>query len=87
VVVSFVLERGAARIQVQETGIGIAPEEQPKIFQRFYRCDASRSEVGMGLGLSLARALAESLGGSLSVRSTLHKGSTFTLFIPFQAPA
>jgi signal transduction histidine kinase len=67
--------------------MGIAPEELPKIFQRFYRCDASRSEAGMGLGLSLARALAESLGGSLTVHSALHEGSSFTLSLPSHAPA
>jgi signal transduction histidine kinase len=81
------MRSGEACIQVSDTGPGIAPDEQPKIFQRFYRCDASRSEAGMGLGLSLARALAESLGGSLTVRSTLHQGSTFTLSIPSRAPA
>jgi signal transduction histidine kinase len=87
VVLSVEMRSGEACIQISDTGLGIAPEEQAKIFQRFYRCDASRSEAGMGLGLSLAKALAESLGGSLTVRSTLHKGSTFTLSIPSRALA
>jgi heavy metal sensor kinase len=87
VTVSVTLRNEAACIQVRDTGVGIAPEEQPRIFQRFYRCDASRSEAGMGLGLSLARALAESLGGSLSVRSVPHKGSIFRLSIPARTPA
>jgi signal transduction histidine kinase len=80
--VSVQLEDWQARIQVSDTGIGIAPDEQPKIFQRFYRCDTSRTEAGMGLGLSLVKALAESLGGSLSVESASLQGSTFTLCMP-----
>ena len=87
VMVSLEMQSREAHIQVSDTGMGIAAEEQPKIFQRFYRCDASRSEAGMGLGLSLARALAESLGGSLTVRSIPYQGSTFTLSIPSQATA
>jgi heavy metal sensor kinase len=82
VVIRVQIRSGEASIQVSDTGIGIPPEALPKIFQRFYRCDASRSETGMGLGLSLAKALAESLGGSLTVRSALNKGSTFTLSLP-----
>lgn len=82
VAVSVQLADQEARIRVRDTGIGIAPHELPKIFQRFYRCDTSRSEAGMGLGLSLVKALAESLGGSLSVESAPRKGSTFTLCMP-----
>ena len=84
VVIFVQMRAGASRIQVRDTGMGISPKEQTKIFQRFYRCDTSRSEVGMGLGLSLAKALAESMGGSLTVESALNKGSTFTLCIPSQ---
>lgn len=82
VAVSVQMADEQARIQVRDTGIGIASDEQPKIFQRFYRCDTSRSEAGMGLGLSLVKALAESLGGSLSVESAPREGSTFTLCMP-----
>jgi signal transduction histidine kinase len=69
-------------IKVSDTGIGIAPEEQTKIFQRFYRCDTSRTEAGMGLGLSLVKVFAEALGGSLSVKSAPGQGSTFILCMP-----
>jgi signal transduction histidine kinase len=85
--ISVQLEDRQAHIQVSDTGIGIAPDEQPKIFQRFYRCDTSRSEAGMGLGLSLVKALAESLGGSLSVESASLQGSTFTLCMPTTSSA
>lgn len=87
VAVSVQMADQQARIQVSDTGIGIAPDEQPKIFQRFYRCDTSRSEAGMGLGLSLVKALSESLGGSLSVESSPRQGSTFTLCMPTRSAA
>jgi signal transduction histidine kinase len=82
VAISVQVARQKARIQISDTGIGIAPDEQIKIFKRFYRCDRSRSEPGMGLGLSLVKAFAESLGGSLSVESALRQGSTFILCMP-----
>lgn len=83
--VAIQLSEGRTCIHVRDTGIGIAADEQRKIFQRFYRCDTSRSEVGMGLGLSLASALAEALGASLTVSSLPDKGSAFTLSLPMVA--
>jgi signal transduction histidine kinase len=82
VTVSAAIEKSAATIRVSDTGIGIAPAEISKVFQRFYRCNASRSEPGLGLGLSLAKALAECLGGTLSVKSQVNVGSTFSLALP-----
>ena len=67
---------------LKDTGSGISPEDLPKIFNRFYRGDSSRSQAGLGLGLSLVKAVVESLGGSITVESTLHKGSVFTVSIP-----
>ena len=69
-------------ISVKDTGIGIAPSDLPRIFERFYRCDQSRSQAGIGLGLSLARAIAKAHGGDITVSSTLHQGSTFTVTLP-----
>jgi signal transduction histidine kinase len=71
-------------IQVQDTGIGIAPEEQVRIFDRFYRVDGARSRQwgGAGLGLAIAQAIAIKHGGVLTVESELGKGSLFTLQIP-----
>ncbi len=66
-------------ISVMDTGIGIAPEDLPHIFDRFYRCDQSRSQAGAGLGLSLARTIAKAHGGEVSVTSRPGKGSTFTI--------
>ncbi|MBI5605500.1 MAG: HAMP domain-containing protein [Deltaproteobacteria bacterium] len=69
-------------IMVQDTGIGISQEELPRIFERFYRCDQSRSQEGIGLGLSLARAIARAHGGDIQITSLLNQGSTFTVTLP-----
>jgi heavy metal sensor kinase len=71
-----------AVVAVQDTGIGIPPKDLPHIFERFYRCDHSRSQPGTGLGLSLARAIARAHQGDITATSTLNKGSTFTLTLP-----
>ena len=69
-------------ISVKDTGIGISSEDLPRIFERFYRCDQSRSEAGTGLGLSLARAIAKAHGGDIAVASRPGEGSAFTVTIP-----
>jgi signal transduction histidine kinase len=73
-----------ALIQVKDTGIGIAPEHQKKIFDRFYRIqdDRSRSTGGSGLGLAIAKSIARSHSCKLSLQSELGRGSTFTLQLP-----
>lgn len=72
-----------ARLQVEDGGIGIEPEEQKRIFDRFYRTAAAARETGgTGLGLALVRHFAESHGGSVSVESAPGRGSTFTLRLP-----
>jgi two-component system phosphate regulon sensor histidine kinase PhoR len=63
-------------ISVADTGIGIAPEELPRIFERFYKADPSRSGGGTGLGLSIARHIIEMHGGRIWAESTLGSGST-----------
>jgi heavy metal sensor kinase len=76
------IDGGEALVTVQDTGMGIPPDDLPHIFERFFRCDQSRSEPGTGLGLSLARALARAHQGDITVTSTLGQGSTFTLTLP-----
>lgn len=78
-------QRGpVAELTISDTGIGIAPEHLPHIFERFYRVDTSRSRAlgGTGLGLSIVRQIAEAHGGQVRVRSTLGEGSTFTVALP-----
>jgi signal transduction histidine kinase len=72
----------AVAIAVKDTGVGISEKDMPRIFERFYRCDPSRSEAGIGLGLSFARAIARAHGGDISVFSKPGKGSTFTVTFP-----
>jgi signal transduction histidine kinase len=69
---------------VRDTGVGIAPEHLPHVFDRFYRVDKARSRVegGAGLGLSICRWIAEAHGGSISVESAPGDGSTFTVRLP-----
>jgi signal transduction histidine kinase len=69
-------------ISVKDTGIGISEKDLPLIFERFYRGDPSRSLGGAGLGLSLARAIAQAHGGEIQVSSALGKGSTFIITMP-----
>jgi signal transduction histidine kinase len=69
-------------IRVSDTGIGIAPDEAPRVWERLYRGDRSRSERGLGLGLSLVKAIVEAHGGSVALSSTVGEGSTFTITIP-----
>jgi signal transduction histidine kinase len=72
-----------AGVSVEDTGPGIAPEHIERIFDRFYRIDQSRSRAfgGAGLGLAIARLLAELQGGAIAVESSPGRGSTFTLWL------
>jgi signal transduction histidine kinase len=81
-----VLRRDAAvGIQVEDQGIGIDAHEQERIFEDFYRVDTSASGRvgGVGLGLTLVRRMAAAHGGSVRVESTPGRGSTFTVWLPF----
>ncbi len=71
-------------IKVSDNGIGIAPDEQERIFERFYRVDYGRSREsgGTGLGLAIVRHIAQAHGGSITVWSRPRQGSTFTLQLP-----
>lgn len=75
-------EDGGAVLEVSDTGVGIPEDDLPLVFERFYRTDRSRTDSGVGLGLSIARQIAEAHGGEIRARSAPGKGSTFTLHLP-----
>jgi signal transduction histidine kinase len=77
-------ERRELRIAVQDSGIGIAPQDRDKVFEDFRQADNSvtREYGGAGLGLAICRRLATMLGGRIELESELGRGSTFTLVIP-----
>jgi signal transduction histidine kinase len=77
-------EGGRARIDVRDTGVGLAPEDARQVFQRFFRADPARSPTaeGAGLGLSLVRWIVDAHHGTVVVGSRLGEGSTFTVTLP-----
>jgi signal transduction histidine kinase len=84
-----VLTRAAgeqAQIEVRDSGIGIAAEDLPRIFERLYRGDRSRSQPGLGLGLSFVKAICEAHDGTIAVESSPGGGSTFTVHLPMEGP-
>lgn len=72
---------GGAYLEVSDTGPGIPNEELPLVFERFYRLDSARSQGGAGLGLSIAKQIAEAHGGTIEAESTEGHGSTFRLVL------
>ena len=80
---------GRIVVSVKDTGIGIAPEDQARIFERFYRADKARSRElgGSGLGLAIAQWIVQLHKGSITVNSELGKGSEFRVNLQAVAPA
>ena len=78
-------EDAGIRVRVRDTGIGISESDLPLVWDRLYRADASRSARGLGLGLSLVKAVVEAHGGHVSVTSSLGQGSTFVVSLPADA--
>lgn len=84
ILVRAVPERKGIAIDVVDNGVGIAPRDRKKVFDRFYRVDnlLTRKTEGSGLGLAIAKRIVEAHGGTISVKSEVGKGSTFTLHLP-----
>ena len=75
-------EKDRVIVRVRDRGIGIPAAEQSRIWERLYRGDKSRSQRGLGLGLSLVKAVVEAHGGNVTVLSTVNEGSEFVLRLP-----
>jgi signal transduction histidine kinase len=80
------LDNSLMQVDVEDTGVGIAPEEVSKVFEKFFRSSDPRvqNETGTGLGLSLASEVVRMHGGEITVESVLDQGSTFTITIPVE---
>jgi signal transduction histidine kinase len=81
------VESGNVTVRVRDTGMGIPINEQSRIWERLYRGDKSRSQRGLGLGLSLVKAIVEAHHGEVSVQSQPGKGSEFVVHLPQTGPA
>jgi signal transduction histidine kinase len=84
VCVEVAREPHAVLIRVKDTGIGISPEHQAMVFERFYRTDESRARDsgGSGLGLPIAQAIAQAHGGEITLNSAAGQGSEFLVRLP-----
>jgi two-component system heavy metal sensor histidine kinase CusS len=80
--VSIGTRDGVTEVSVRDTGSGIAPQHLPRVFDRFYRGDPSRSSAGTGLGLALVQSIVDLHGGSARIQSELEAGTTVTLVFP-----
>jgi signal transduction histidine kinase len=83
---AIVQEGSSARLTVRDHGIGIAPESQARIFQRFERAVSERHYGGFGLGLWICKQIVDSLGGDIRVESQPDQGATFTVTLPLEPP-
>jgi len=82
VTVVAAVEGDALRTTVRDTGVGVAPEELPRLFERFYKADKARRSEGTGLGLAIAKHIVQAHGGSIWAESTVGEGSAFTFSLP-----
>ncbi|MBA2363712.1 MAG: ATP-binding protein, partial [Chloroflexia bacterium] len=80
-------QEGKALISVADSGQGIAPEDMPHIFERFYQADRARSSSGVGLGLAIAQWIVREHGGEIEVSSNPGQGSVFLVRLPLATPA
>ncbi len=87
VIVSIILQEGMAMVEVRDNGIGITPENQPKIFMRFFRDEKARAREGSGLGLSIVKAICDAHAWELGLESLPGQGTAIRIFIPTSASA
>jgi len=83
VLISLSTGKQYVQVKIKDSGVGISPENQEKVFNRFYRVDDSRSQTkGYGLGLAICKSIVELHRGKITLRSALNQGSTFTIWLP-----
>ncbi|RUM40944.1 MAG: hypothetical protein DSY70_02335, partial [Desulfobulbus sp.] len=75
-------ENNSAQITIRDNGMGISENELPRIWDRLYRGDRSRSKPGLGLGLTLVRATVQNHNGTITASSDLNQGTVFTITLP-----
>ena len=83
--ISITVKAAHSEVTVSDNGCGITPEHLPRVFDRFYRVDSSRSSDGAGLGLALVKSIVDLHGGSAKIESEVNRGTTVTLTFPKQA--
>ncbi len=85
--ISGIIKGNMIKIDIHDDGVGISSDDLERVFERFYRVDKSRSSLndnnGSGLGLAITKWIVEAHGGKITAESTLGKGSTFSVFLPF----
>src|SRR5260221_1974666 len=86
IAVAVMTEPETLVLQVKDTGEGIAPEDLPRIWERFYQAGSTPTRAGTGLGLALVKEWIEAMGGSVAVESVQGQGSCFTLHLPQTSP-
>jgi len=85
--IEAVMDEGQAEISVHDTGPGIPPGDEERIFQRFWRGEAASAKGGSGLGLAIARGIVEGHGGRIRVDGETERGATFRFTLPLAEPA
>ena len=78
-------ENSGAILRVADTGCGISAADLPRVFERFYRANKSRTGGHTGLGLAISKSIVEAHGGTIEVASEENVGTTFTVFLPGEA--
>jgi len=81
--ISIAASAAHCEVTVTDNGCGIEPGHLPRVFDRFYRADSSRSSDGVGLGLALVKSIVDLHGGSAEVESEVNRGTIVTLKFPF----
>lgn len=80
--ISIAARAAHSEVAVADSGCGISSEHLPRVFDRFYRIDSSRSSDGAGLGLALVKSIVDLHGGSTKIESEVNRGTTVTLTFP-----